>query len=365
MVSTMMFLFLANVCIFQLGSAMPRRYVQTKDFERGRIIGMLEAGLSLRDVARRTGRSLCTVQRWWNRYNNVGTCERQAGSGRPRVSDARDDRYLTTFVRRNRFSCARRYRDAWRNACNVQCSIRTVYGRLIAAKLRARRPLIRIPLGPVHRRNRLQWATDHLNWNNRRWNNVLFSNESRFCLDFNDGRVLVRRLPSERFLDACIREHDRYGGGSVMVWAGVSATRRTDLVSIQGTLTGQRYVNEVLRPHVLPLSMAVGRNFLFQQDNARPHIARVARDCLHEGNVNVLDWPSRSPDLSPIEHLWDILGRRVRDSYQFPAATLEELQHRLLEQWQRIPQRDIRHLIMSMRRRLQECVRKRGGHTRY
>ena len=72
-------------------------------------------------------------------------------------------------------------------------------------------------------------------------------------------------------------------------------------------------------------------------------------------------------DLSPIEHLWDDLGRRIRDPelYPMPPATLEELSARLRRGWARIPQTDIQHLLISMGRRLAECITKRGGHTRY
>ncbi|GFT06486.1 transposable element Tcb2 transposase [Trichonephila clavipes] len=70
-------------------------------------------------------------------------------------------------------------------------------------------------------------------------------------------------------------------------------------------MTVQRYVYDILQPHVLPLMQRLPRA-IFQQDNARPYTARVSQDCLH--TVTTLLWPARSPDLSPIEHIWDHLG---------------------------------------------------------
>ena len=191
----------------------------------------------------------------------------------------------------------------------------------------------------------------------------MFSDESRFCLDFHDGRIRVKRLATERFLDDCICEHDRYGGGSVMVWAGIMSSQRTDLVPIQGTLTGERYVQQILTPHVCPLAQQFGPCFIFQQDNARPHTSRVATEALR--GISVLDWPARSPDMSPIEHLWDELGRRVRHQYEDPPATVFQLQQRLVEQWGKIEIPTIEHLLLGMPRRIAELLRRKGRHTCY
>ncbi|GFT38937.1 transposable element Tcb1 transposase [Trichonephila clavipes] len=73
-------------------------------------------------------------------------------------------------------------------------------------------------------------------------------------------------------------------------------------------MTIQRYVHDILQPHVLPLMQRLSKA-IFQQDNARPHTARVSHECLR--TVTALSWPARSPDLSPLEHIWDHLGRRV------------------------------------------------------
>ncbi|GFV84223.1 transposable element Tcb2 transposase [Trichonephila clavipes] len=73
-------------------------------------------------------------------------------------------------------------------------------------------------------------------------------------------------------------------------------------------MTVHRFDHDILHPHVSPLIAGLP-GAIFQQNNARPHIARMSQDCLH--TVTTLPWPARSPDLSPIEHIWDHLGWRV------------------------------------------------------
>ena len=107
-----------------------------------------------------------------------------------------------------------------------------------------------------------------------------------------------------------------------MVLGGISVRSRTELLVLNGTLTGQRYINEVLQPVVLPFVQQ--HHVVLQDDKARPHRARIVQHFLQQNNVDHLDWPAQSPYLSPIEHVWDILGQRVRQRVPRP-RTLQAL----------------------------------------
>ena len=203
---------------------------------------------------------------------------------------------------------------------------------------------------------------ERLWWRAPEWRRILFSDESHFCLSHGDGRIRVWRRRGERFADACVAEVDRWGGGSVMVWGAIHSRGRTELLVLNGNLNAQRYVEEVLQPEVVPYVQ--GHDLTFQQDNARPHAALLAQDFLRDNAVRTLPWPAYSPDLSPIEHLWDLIDRRLRSRDPRPQTVLQ-LRLAIQEEWDNIPQAIIAHLISSMTRRCRAAYDAFCGHTRY
>ena len=114
----------------------------------------------------------------------------------------------------------------------------------------------------------------------------------------------------------------------------------------------------------MPFIQTHGRQITLQQDNARPHVAHVVTDLLLRQNIDTLPWPAVSPDLSPIEHVWDEMKRKLRQLPNQP-VTLAQLRQTLVNIWNGIPQAFFNRLISSMRRRCQACVNAGGGHTRY
>ena len=108
----------------------------------------------------------------------------------------------------------------------------TVRNRLRDVGLRCRRPYRGLILTPRHRQQRLQWARRHLRMTRADWAAVLFTDESRFNLYDNDGRLRVYRGRNERFSDNCIIERNRHGGGSVMIWGGISLNTKTQCVVV-------------------------------------------------------------------------------------------------------------------------------------
>jgi len=127
-----------------------------------------------------------------------------------------------------------------------------------------------------------------------------------------------------------------YNGGSVMVWGCISARDRSDLVIVPPpAMTSARYISAILQRQVLPLSQR-RRNFIFMQDNIRPHVSNLAQRFFERHNITLLHHPACSPDLNPIKHVWDEMGRRLRDR-DVPPRNLEELEENLQQIWREIP----------------------------
>ncbi|KAK3108567.1 hypothetical protein FSP39_010793 [Pinctada imbricata] len=212
--------------------------------QRNIIIGRLQAGESQNFLANLYNVSQSTISRLWNSFLQSGSTSDRQRQGRPRVTSAAQDHFIQLCHLRNRFSTATSTASAVPG--NLRISDQTVRNRLREAGIRARRPVRAVVLTQRHRQNRLQWCQAHNIWPQQHWRNVWFSDESRFLLHRADGRSRVYRRRNESFAPNCVQQVDRFGGGSVMMWAAISYTGRTALVHVQGRLTAQSYRDQIL-----------------------------------------------------------------------------------------------------------------------
>jgi len=334
------------------------------DFDRGRALAWLQERISLRNVARRLRVAPSVICRLQQRLQATGRVQDRPRPGRPKKTMRREDRYVSRQATTSRTSTANRIRGQLRVATRTNVSVQTIRSRLHDMQLQSRRPARRPKLTPAHKRARLRWCRRHGRWTRLQWAQVVFTDESRFRLEHPDGRTRVWRRTGERFQEDCVMPVTAFGGGSIMVWAGISANHRTPLHHIQGNLNGTRYRDDILRAVALPLLRQVGRGAIYQDDNARPHRARLVDDFLQQSGVVRMDWPACSPDLNPIENVWDLLERRVRDNHG-PPQTLQQLLALLQQEWLAIPQAVLRVYTDSMRCRCVQCLASGGGYTEY
>lgn len=178
------------------------------------------------------------------------------------------------------------------------------------------------------------------------------------------GRTIRKVGLPARPQDYQIQAHS--GGGKVVVWGCFSAAGVGELLRIDGTMNTAQYVSKVLvdaLPNSLRKFRLRPRSAFFVQDNASCHKSQAAMAKLTSLGVFVVDHPPMSPDLNPIENLWDTMKWELSKMPQ--ARSLDKLWEQIKVVWGSITPDQCKNLIDSMPRRL-ECVKKaKGGATKY
>lgn len=188
---------------------------------------------------------------------------------------------------------------------------------------------------------------------NDNWNKTLFSDETSFQLFRNTIKHWyknvrpVRRMPKDR--------------SKIFAWGGFCVKGTTSLFCFRRIMDGKFYV-EILEKHLPEVRSMLRGRWRLQQDNDLKHTSRIAKEFLANNVPEVMDWPSNSPDLNPIENLWAIIKRNVE--LRMP-KNLSELEQFLEEEWGNIPDSLLINLVNSMPRRCREVIEKNGERISY
>ncbi len=194
------------------------------------------------------------------------------------------------------------------------------------------------------------------------WSKVLFSDESKFCISFGNQGPRVWRKSGEAQNPCCLKSSVKFPQ-SVMIWAAMSSAGVGPLCFLKSTVNAAIY-QEILEHFMLPSADKLygDADFIFQQDLAPAHTAKGTKSWFNDHGVTVLDWPANSPDLNPIENLWGIVKRKMRDTRPNNA---DELKATVKETWASIPPQQCHKLITSMPRRIEAVIKAKGAPTKY
>ncbi|GFT77922.1 transposable element Tc1 transposase [Trichonephila clavipes] len=253
----------------------------------------------------------------------LSSIDRRGRSHPPQCTTSREDRQIVCMAVTDCSVTSRTISQHIESVTHHSVSARTIRRRLQQSGLSARRPLLGLLLTQNHRRLRRQWCDERRMWV-AEWNEVVFTDDSRICLKHHDSRIRVWRHNGERMLNSCVM-HRHTGPAS----------------GIMGLATA-----------------------IFQQDNAQPNVARIVQRFFVNHQMELLPWPARSPDLSPIENMWSMVAQQLTQITP-PAATPDQLWQRVEAAWSAEPQEHIQSLFESMPRRVAAVISNNGGYSGY
>lgn len=326
---------------------------------KNNIIKHYKEGISEKDICQKFSMPKSSVNYIINKYKKTKTVETIHRGGRPKCTTAMEDARIVREFKKDPYTSASRVVDS----LNLKLSVRTVQRRAVSAGLKSYRAAKKPFISQKNRKARLKFAREHLDWTVGQWNTVLFSDESKFNFVNSDGMRRVRRPVSSRLNPKYCSGTVKHGGGNVMVWGCFSGESLGPLHKIDGIMDKIIYKN-ILQEKMLPHAREkMPQQWIFQHDNDPKHTSKLVKGFLEQEGVNVMQWPAQSPDLNPIENLWEIVNRKVNreSAHRDP----NKLYQAINEAWSAIPMNIIENLISSMPKRCSEVLKNRGYATKY
>ncbi|CAJ0946789.1 unnamed protein product [Ranitomeya imitator] len=298
------------------------------------------------------------IIRKWKTYKTTDNLPR---SGAPRKIPPRGVRMITRTVSKNprttRGDLVNELQRAGTNVTRPTISNTLRHHGLRSCSAR------RVPLPkPVHVRARLKFAREHLDDPEKFWENVLWSDETKLELFGRNTTCRVWRKKNTELHPSNAIPTVKHGGENIMLWGCFSAKGPGRLIRVHERMNRAMY-REILSANLLPSARALKmkRGWVFQHDNDPKHTARATKEWLRKKHFKVLEWPSQSPDLNPIENLWRELKVRVAKRKAKNITALEEI---CMEEWANIPTTVCGNLVKTYRKRLTSVIANKGYITK-
>lgn len=332
---------------------------------RKEIIKLHNQGYNQREIARRVGVSIATVNLWVNRHGSLESIQK---TGRLRKTTTGQDKEIYLMSQNDPFLAAtdiNRYLKL--NVC-----AQTVRNRLQEQGLRNFKAPQKPFLLETHKQRRLEFAEKYHLWSADKWEKIACFADEKTFQSFGKGITRVwrpkltrwdekSRDPNmiTRFNQSVISEYKVSGRFSISLWGCIGKLNQLHRVTIK-RLNHNYFINDILDVY-MPID---DDEFLLVHDNAPIHTAKNVKKWLSERNIKTIEWPAYSPDLNPIENLWSRMEYLTRN--RTPTST-ENLWNIVRQAYEEISNdKDyIQTLVRSMPKRLAEVLRVHGNVTKY
>ena len=245
---------------------------------------------------------------------------------------------------------------------SAQTMCRSLKSMGLKAVAKVKKPLLK----PHHRRARMHFAEQYLDWTVEDWKRVIWSDETKINRFGSDGRQWAWKKKGESLSDRLVQPTVKFGGGSLMMWGCMSWEGVGYATRIEGRMDADLYVS-ILEDELqesIKYFKKRHQDVIFQQDNDPKHTSKKAKTWFQDHRINVMEWPAQSPDLNPIEHLWQQLKQRLA-SYEHPPQGINELWERAEREWEGIDASVCQKLIEGLPKRVLEVYKAKGGYTNH
>lgn len=326
------------------------------------IVEFYKDKMSYSKIAERLGCSKTMVFNAVQHFKTKNTAQDTFRKPRPRITTKRQDQIIVRESKKFPHKSAREIKLAVFPENEPGPSIDTIKRRLREAGLFGRVCRKKPLLSEKNRKKRLEFAKKYRDWTVEQWKKVLFSDETKVNRIWSDGRTFVRRPKSKEFDPKYTRMTVKHGGGNLMVWGAMSWSGTGPIQKIEGRMDKFQYTS-ILENKLVPYADDnLPVTWIFQQDNDPKHTAKHTIQWFKDNHITVLDWPSCSPDLNPIENLWKTLKTKVG---QYKIKNFVELHSKIQELWTAIPHSVCKELVESMPRRCKAVIDAKGFATKY
>ena len=291
---------------------------------------LLTSGLSIRECARRSKIPRSSIHRM---ARQLGVDLSVRPKGRKRKLGTRDVRKVVRALTSGSIDTATEAVKLLEEAGGTRVSPSTMSRALrrvgLVSATKVKKPYLKL----AHRQQRMRFVEKYRNWTVADWNRVIFSDETKINRFGSDGRKYIWKSPREGLTDRTVQPTVKFGGGSLMMWGCITAKGPGGFCKIDGSMDSDLYC-DILRGELIDTIDDIGKtvgSVVYQHDNDPKHKSKRTEKCIAELQLNVLDWPPQSPDLNPIEHVWQFLKMRLA-AHPSPPCGVDDLWNRVQEE---------------------------------
>lgn len=331
--------------------------------QRELVINHFKNGQSVRKIADHVKLSASTVQHIIERFVHENRVENKGRNAPNKIFNEWDERYIIRKIKENPKLSAPKLASEVQLGLGKSCCAETVRRVLrdndFNGRVARKKPFI----SQKNTQSRFAFAKEHVRKGSEFWNTVIFADESKFNIFGSDGNSYVWRKTNTELKKENLKATVKHGGGSVMVWACMSAAGVGNLEFIEETMDKMKYLN-ILKNNLLQSAenLGVRQQFRFYQDNDPKHKSAIVQSWLIWNCPHLMSPPAQSPDMNVIENLWALLDKNIR---KHKISNKQDLKKALVEEWQKITPDITQNLVDSMPKRLQALLNAKGNHTKY